>query len=86
VTLTVTISTFVADIAYSPLLGKAFGGCAGVIDVGVVPGPLDQAIDPLRDSSVAKLNETTAARCWPESMMLRSRSTNPGVADLSDID
>src|SRR6266480_619465 len=50
-----------SDISLCPLLGKGFGGCAGLVDVVIARSSHDQALFPNGDNRNAKLNSTGAA-------------------------
>ena len=44
-----------------PFLGEPFGDCAGLVDVGVVRGALDQPVRPSRHPPIADLEPAVAA-------------------------
>jgi hypothetical protein len=67
----------------TPLLGEAFGGCAGLVDIEVVRGPHGQTRLPYGDRCVAKLDVSTAAN---GTGILADHSENDSVAEFVNLD
>jgi hypothetical protein len=65
-----------------PLLGEAFGGSTGLIDVGVAGYPNDLALRPLEHLQMPCLNAGIAA---PRATVFPDRDRQQAVAEVDDL-